>query len=252
MQLHVAVAGGVLQPVRYGQVGFVPLAGLAAVDAGAVGAGAGVAGFPLEVFEPGVHGLPDHVVDLADQGGPVPVAVGVAGLAGQARVFPEGGVEDRDALGQRHRQVKEQRALPGPADSLGAQLAAAFGGGMRLGSQQRGVQVSGLAAAARRPPQLGAVGGFALAEQQVIGFALDPLAGLQAERLRAGAPPAAGRLPAALAGLDVIAGRVLDRTAVDLPPDVARVIALAQGRDYRQPATRNRGHGTAALTMLIG
>src|SRR5208337_2267750 len=39
VQLHVAVAGGVLQPVRDGQVRFVPLAGLAAVDPGVVGAG---------------------------------------------------------------------------------------------------------------------------------------------------------------------------------------------------------------------
>ena len=82
VQLHVAVAGGVLQPVRDGQVGFVPLAGLPAVDAGVVGAGAGVPGFALEVAEPGVHGLPDHVVDLADQGGPVRVAVFVSCLAG--------------------------------------------------------------------------------------------------------------------------------------------------------------------------
>src|ERR1035437_8025723 len=54
VQLHVAVARGVLEPVRYGQVGFVPLAGFAAVDAGVVvGAGAGVAGFALEVGEAG-------------------------------------------------------------------------------------------------------------------------------------------------------------------------------------------------------
>jgi hypothetical protein len=87
VQLHVAVAGGVLQPVRHGQVRFAPLAGLPAVDPGVVGAGAGVAGLALEVAEPGVHGLPDHLVDLADQGGPVRVAVVVAGLAGQAGVL---------------------------------------------------------------------------------------------------------------------------------------------------------------------
>ena len=96
VQLHVAVAGGVLQPVRDRQVGLVPLAGFPAVDAGVVGAGAGVAGLALEVAEPGVHGLPDHVVDLGDQGGPVLVAFLIAGLAGQAGVLAEGGVEDRD------------------------------------------------------------------------------------------------------------------------------------------------------------
>ena len=88
VQLHVAVAGGVLQPVRHHQVGLAPLAGFAAVDPGAVGAGAGVAGLALEVAEPGLDGLPDHVVDFADQGGPVRVAVGVAGLAGQAAFSP--------------------------------------------------------------------------------------------------------------------------------------------------------------------
>ena len=44
VQLHVAVPGGVLQPVRHRQVRLAPLAGLAAVDSRAVGAGAGVAG----------------------------------------------------------------------------------------------------------------------------------------------------------------------------------------------------------------
>ena len=149
VQLHVAVAGGVLQPVRDGQVGLVPLAGLAAVDPGVVRAGAGVAGLALEVAEPGVDGLPDHLVDLGDQGGPVLVAVVVAGLAGQAGVLAEGGVEDRDRLGQRQGQVEEQRALAGLLDGLDAQLALAFGGGVRLGGQQRGVQVGGFAAAVR-------------------------------------------------------------------------------------------------------
>ena len=136
VQLHVTVAGGVLQPVRHRQVRLVPLAGLPAMHPRAVGAGAGIARLALEVFEPGVHGLPDHVVDLGDQAGPVLIAVVVAGLAGQAGVLAEGGVEDRDRLGQRQGQVEEQGALPGPADSLGPQLAPALGGGVRLGGQQ--------------------------------------------------------------------------------------------------------------------
>jgi len=52
------------------------------VDAGVVGAGAGVAGLALEVFEADVDGLPDHVVDLGDQGGPVLIAFVVADLTG--------------------------------------------------------------------------------------------------------------------------------------------------------------------------
>jgi hypothetical protein len=67
----------------------------------AVGAGAGIARLALEVSEPGVRGLPDHVVDLVDQPGPVLIAVVVAGLAAQAGVLAEGGMEDRDRLGQR-------------------------------------------------------------------------------------------------------------------------------------------------------
>ena len=82
MQLHVAVAGGVLQPVRHRQVGLVPLAGLPAVHPGVMRAGAGVAGLPLEVAEGRPGGLPDHGVDLGDQAGPVGVSFLVAGLAG--------------------------------------------------------------------------------------------------------------------------------------------------------------------------
>jgi hypothetical protein len=82
---------------------------------------------------------------------------------------------------------------------------------VRLGGQQPGVQSRGFAAAVWAPAQRGAVGGLALAEQQVVGLALDPLAGLEAERLGAGAPPAAGRLAAGFAGLDVVAGCVLGR-----------------------------------------
>jgi hypothetical protein len=97
-----------------------------------------------------VHGVPDHVVDLGDQGGPVGVAVFVAGLAGEAGVLAEGGVEERDRLGQRDGQVEEQRALPGLLGGLDAQFAAALGGGVRLGGQQFRVQISRLAAVSGR------------------------------------------------------------------------------------------------------
>jgi hypothetical protein len=216
-----------------GQVGFVPLAGLVAVNSRVVGAGAGVAGLALEVAEPGVDGLPDHVVDLGDQGGPVRVAVFVAGLAGEAGVLTEGGVEDRDRLRQRQGQVEEQRAWPCFPDGLGTELAFALGSDVRLCSQQLREDVGSLPASVRAPAELGAVGGLALAEQQVIRLALDPPAGLETERLGTGTPPAARRLSPALAGLDVIAGRVLGRTAVHLLPDVLKVITLAQRRHNR-------------------
>ena len=231
VQLHVAVPGGVLQPVRHRQIGFVPLAGLPAVHPPAVGAGAGVTRFALEVAEPGVHGLPDHVVDLADQGGPVRIAVVVAGLAGQAGVLAQGGVEDRDRLGQRQSQVEEEGTLAGLLDGLGPQLALAFGGRVRLGREQQLVHAGGFPAVIRAPAELGAIGPLALTEQQVIRLALNPLTRLEPERFRARAPPPAGWFSPALAGLDVVAGRVLGRAAVNVLPDVVKVISLAQRRD---------------------
>jgi hypothetical protein len=164
VQLHVAVARGVLQPVRDRQVRPVPLAGLPSVDPLVVRAGAGVAGLPLEVLEAGVNGLPDHFVDLRDQAGPVLVSCLVAGLAGQAGVLAEGGVEDRDRLRKREGQVEEKGTLPGLAGCLQPQLALALGGRVRLGGKQPGVYVGGLPAIAGRPAQLGTVRGLALTE----------------------------------------------------------------------------------------
>jgi hypothetical protein len=186
VQLHVTVPRGVLQPVGHRQVRLVPLAGFPAVHPGAVGAGAGVPGLPLEVAEPGVHRVPDHVVNLAEQGGPVLIPRGVTGLAGQAGVLAEGGVKERDGLGQRQGQVEEQGALAGLPGGFDAELALAVGGGVRFGGQQPGVHVGDLPAAVRRPAQRGTVGGSALAEEQVVGFTLGRLTGLEAEGFRAG------------------------------------------------------------------
>jgi len=61
------------------------------------------------------------------------------------------------------------------------------------------------------------------------------LAGPQAKGPGTWPLPAAGGLSPAFAGLDLLAGRVLGRAAVDLLPDVVKVIALAHRRDNRQP-----------------
>jgi len=80
-------------------------------------------------------------------------------------------------------------------------------------------------------------------------LALDRLADPEAKGLGAGAPPAAGRLSAGFAGLDVVAGRVLGRAAVDLLPDVVKVVALGQRCDDRHRLTPPPA--AAELTMII-
>ena len=72
---------------------------------------------------------------------------------------------------------------------------------------------------------------LAPAEKKIIRLTLNPPTLAEAEGLCARAPPAAGRLAAALAGLQVVAGRVFRRAAVHVRPDVVQVIAFAQGRD---------------------
>ena len=59
---------------------------------------------------------------------------------------------------------KKQRALAGLLVGLDAQLVPALSGGVRLGGQQRRVQVGGSPAPAGAQPK-GAVGGLGLAEQ---------------------------------------------------------------------------------------
>ena len=186
VQLHVAVAGGVLQPVRHGQVGLVPLAGLPPVHAGVVRSGTGIARLALEVAEPGMHGLPDHVVDLGDEGGPVLVA-----FAGR----PPGGPGGRSRRGRRGRSrwtwtaTELGRRRGGFAGFAWWLRSAARVCGRRWHAARRpaaGRTGRRLSGRRRGPAQRGTVGGFALAEEQVIGFALDRLAMLEAERLGPG------------------------------------------------------------------
>jgi hypothetical protein len=151
MELHVAVPGGVLQPVRRHQVRLVPLTGFPAVDPLAVRAGAGVAGLTLEVGEARVDRLVDHRVYLGHHVRPVLFSCRVSGFAGQTGVLAEGGVEDRDRLRQRQGQIEEQRALAGLAGGLQAQFPLAFRSGVGLGGQELGVEVGGLLAVAWGP-----------------------------------------------------------------------------------------------------
>ena len=103
----------------------------------------------------------------------------------------------------------------------------------------------------RAPGLLGCRWGLALVEEKVISQAIRPDG--QAEDLCTRAPPAAWRLPGALADLKVVAGRVLRRAAVHLRPDVVRVIALAPGGDNCHKARRlDGGLQFAELPILIG
>ena len=77
--------------------------------------------------------LPGNGRKAADQGRPVLIAVVVSGLAGQAGVLAQGGVEQGDALGQGQGQVEEQGTLAGLPSGFDPQLALAARGGMRFG-----------------------------------------------------------------------------------------------------------------------
>ena len=157
-------------------------------------------------------------------------------------------MEERDGLRHRQGQVEEQRALPRLPASPGTQLPLPLRRGVRLGPQQPGIDLRGLPAADRRPPQRRAIGSFARAEQQVVRVTLDDLAGGEAERLRRRTPPAARGLTALLARLDVIGGRVHRQGRVDLLPHVVQVVALAQRADDSQRLPPPRG---AELPMNI-
>jgi len=110
VQLHVAVARGVLQPVRHGQVRLMPLAGLPAVHPGAVGAGAGVAGFPLEVAEPGVHGRGDAQHGELDQSRDAEASVAVPFAVDQEGLTFLAACRLDPVLRQRRVQVDHVRA----------------------------------------------------------------------------------------------------------------------------------------------
>ena len=121
VQLHVAVARGVLQPVRHRQVRLPPLARLPAADPGVVRAGAGVARLPLEVAEARVHRLHDHLVDLGDQARPVPLAVagprprGPGGRSPPGRRGRSRSTSTATASGRRTAGSAAPRGSPGPA-----------------------------------------------------------------------------------------------------------------------------------------
>jgi hypothetical protein len=145
---------------------------------------------------------------------------------------------------------EEQRALPGLAGGSKPQVPAAFGGGVRLGGQQRLVYVSGFTAAGRCPAKLGAVGGLAFAEQQVVRLAIES-SGLVRSRGPLRLVPTTGR--AALPRSRWPGGSSWPRPWTGCGPPGSRCTpghSPCLGSPPPPPA--NRPPAAAELSMLIG
>ena len=251
MQLHVAVAGGVLQPVRHRQPGLAPLPGLPPVRAAPVRAGAGVPGLALEVPKPRPDRLVDHPVDLIQQPGPVRLPGHVTRPPRQPRILPQRGVEHGDRLAEADRQVHVQRRQPRPPGRLDPQLRLPLSRGMRLSRQQLlpdlPVPLPRLGEP-RLAAKLGPVRALPLAEQQVIRLAIDPLTLPETQRLRGRPPPPARRLPL-IRSLQVVIGRPRQP---HVPPGVIQVIALSDRRHDRHLVTSPEGRTDHDHQMMQG
>jgi hypothetical protein len=97
------------------------------------------------------------------------VVMGVNVAFAEPGVLAERSVEDRDRPGQRVVQVEEQRVLAGLLADLDSQLVPALRGGVRLGGQQRRLQVGGSPAPAGGQPK-GAVGALRLPNSRSYGI----------------------------------------------------------------------------------
>ena len=75
-------------------------------------------------------------------------------LAARARVFPDRGVQHRDRLGERDRDVGVGGGLAGRLSRLPLQLDHPLGGGMGLGGLQPGQVIGERRVAAARPAEL--------------------------------------------------------------------------------------------------
>ena len=201
---------------------------------GVVGAGAGVARLPLEVAEARVHRLHDHLVDLGDQARPVPLAVrrprprGPGARSRPGRRGRSRSTSTATGSGRRTAGSAAPRGSPGPAAPA---CAPPWPAARRPAARHRCRRPS-----CRRPAAAPAACHRGPSARRTAGrrVTLDHLARGEAERLRARTPPAARRLTALLARLDVITGRVHRQGRVDLLPHVVQVVALAQRADNSQ------------------
>ena len=153
--LGVAVPAGALQPGRHDQPGGLEPAQLAAIDPGAVVAGAGDPGPGLQVLQRGPVGPVQHLLERLLPPGPVRGRLLVVGQAGAALVLPQGGVQYRDGLGERDGHVVVGGGLPGRLGGFAFELDEPFGGGVRLGRREPGKMVGERRVAAAGPAELG-------------------------------------------------------------------------------------------------
>ena len=234
--LRVAVPAGALQPRRHDQARFLEPARLLPVHPDTVIPGPGDPGPFLQVLQRGPVGPVQDLLEPLLPSGPVGQRPAVSRQPRPARVFPDRGVQHRDRLGERDRDVGVGGGLPGRLRRLPLQLDHPLGSGMRLGGLQLGQVVGERRVAAARPAELGPGPRVALLVDGVIGLTFNDLPGCETECLRSGSPPPPGRFPG-LGGVDVIAaGRAF---GAGLPlglPDVAEVVALGDGDDHGQPA----------------
>ena len=131
--LRVAVAAGALQPGRDDQPGGLEPARLAAVDPGAVVAGAGDPGPGLQVLQRRPVGPVQDLLERLLPPGPVRGGLPVSGQAGAALVLPDRGVQHRDGLGERDGDVGVGGGLAGRLSGFAFELDEPLGGGVRLG-----------------------------------------------------------------------------------------------------------------------
>jgi len=250
--LGITVPAGALQPGRDDQPGGLEPARLAPVDPDAVVTAAGDPGPGLQVLKSRPVGPVQDLLEHRLPAGPVRGGLLVACLAGAALVLPDRGVQHRDGLGKRDRHVDVHGGLPGCLCGLAFQLDQPLGGRVRLGRHQPGQVIGEGQVTAAGPAELGPGARVDLPVHRLIWLPLSHLAWGEAEGLRAGSPPAAGRFPI-LGGVDVIAAGRARSAGLGLGfPDVAEVIALGDGDHHGQPAaSSHRDRGAAGPTMII-
>ncbi len=201
--MRFAVAVGALQPGRHHQPGAFPPARLHPVNFAAVVAGAGEPGVLLEVFERGVVGLLQDLLDPFLPHAPQRLPFGVSGQPRPAGLFAERGVQHRHRLVVRHRQIGVQRRPPRLLPRFAFQLQPTFPGSVRLSGQLGGENLAEPPVPVRRPAKLLTRVRVGLLVGGQVRVAFHELPVGEPEGFGAVAEPPARRLPL-LSGVEVV------------------------------------------------